>query len=85
MDNGNHRVQVYTNVSDPTYLTTIGKTNSSGTFIRTSSATDNTGFDSPQGVALDSAGKLYVSDLIDDRIQVYEWTEEVVTITNTND
>ena len=65
-DSGNHRVQIYTNLSGtPTYLDTIG-TGSSVTHPT------NTGFNQPYEVAV-ADGKLYVVDAGNHRIQVYEW------------
>ena len=66
-DTGNHRVQIYNNLSGvPTHERTIG------TGSRVMSG--NTGFDSPYGVAV-AGDKLYVVDTINDRIQIYEWKE----------
>ena len=64
-DSGNHRVQIYTNLSGtPTYLNTIGTTG----MIQT----NNTGFNQPYEVAVDG-DKLYVVDSLNNRIQVYQW------------
>ena len=64
-DSGNHRVQIYTNLSGtPTYLNTIGTTG----MIQT----NNTGFNQPYEVAVDG-DKVYVVDSLNNRIQVYQW------------
>ena len=61
-DYGNHRVQIYTNLSGtPAVEKTIGTG---------SPVTNNTGFDNPYGVAVDG-DKLYVADQNNHRVQVY--------------
>ena len=64
----NHRVQIYTNLSGtPAVEKTIG-TGSAVTHPA------NTGFNDPRGMAV-ADGKLYVADVGNHRIQVYEWKE----------
>ena len=73
-DNGNHRVQIYTNLSGtPTYEKTIGTG---------SAVTDNTGFNSPYKVAV-ANGKLYVADSGNHRVQVYGSLSGTPTVENT--
>ena len=62
-DVNNHRVQVYTNLSDPAVEVTLG----TGAAV-----SDDTGFNGPVGLAF-ADDRLYVSDETNDRIQVYEW------------
>ena len=58
-DTGNHRVQVFSN--NRQYLGTIGVTGATGS--------DNTHFNQPVDVAVDTAGNAYVSDLNNHRVQ----------------
>jgi len=61
-DRYNHRVQVYTfSGSDPVYHSTIGVTGVSGS--------DNSHFDEPHRLVVDSSDRLYVVDHANDRIQ----------------
>jgi hypothetical protein len=70
-DLNNHRVQVYTFVGgSPVYSTTIGETGVAGS--------DNSHFDSPQRIIMDTSDRLYVADVGNYRIQrctyVAGWT-----------
>jgi sugar lactone lactonase YvrE len=72
-DSANHRIQVFDLSSGtPVYMETIGVTGEA--------RSDNTGFDSPQRVAFDSLGQLYVLDENNNRLQrctkTTEWTCE---------
>jgi len=61
-DRNNHRVQVYTfSGSTPVYNATIGVTGSSGN--------DNSHFNRPERLAVDSSGRLYVVDANNRRVQ----------------
>jgi len=60
-DRNNHRVQVYTfSGGSPVYSATIGETGVSGS--------DNSHFNSPSRLAVDSSGRLYVVDRYNSRI-----------------
>jgi uncharacterized protein YjiK len=61
-DGNNHRVQVYDSTSgSPVYSTTIGVTGVSGN--------DNSHFNSPLRIAVDSSNRLYVADAGNNRVQ----------------
>jgi hypothetical protein len=59
---GNHRIQIYS--SSDAYINTIGETGVSGT--------DNSHFNSPTHIAIDSQDQLYVADRENHRVQVYD-------------
>ncbi len=61
-DNDNHRIQVYTfSGGAPVYNATIGETSVSGS--------DNSHFNRPRRLAVDSSGRLYVVDSNNGRVQ----------------
>ena len=61
-DRGNHRIQVYDFVGgSPVYNATIGETGVPGN--------DNTHFNSPNHIAVDSSDRLYVADMDNNRVQ----------------
>lgn len=67
-DRDNHRVQIYNN--QLAYVGTLGVTGQSGS--------DNTHFDSPFDVAVDSNGYIYVADEGNDRVQVFNSSRQYV-------
>ena len=64
-DTENHRIQVYTFTVEGTvvYSTTIGETGVSGS--------DNSHFDQPYRIAIDSSDNLYVADAGNHRLQIF--------------
>ena len=60
-DRNNHRIQIYDVSAAPAYVATIGATGQS--------RSDNTGFNQPFQIAFDSAGRLYVMDAANARVQ----------------
>jgi len=67
-DGGNHRVQIFdvSNPLSPGYVATLGVSGESGS--------DDSHFNSPQGVAVDATrGRIYVADAENRRIQVFDY------------
>jgi PKD repeat protein len=67
-DGGNHRVQIFdvSNPLSPSYVATLGVSGESGS--------DNSHFNSPQGVAVDATrGRIYVADAENRRVQVFDY------------
>ena len=63
-DHGNHRVQIYTNLSG---VPAVERTLGTGAV-----ETDSSGFHEPTGVAVHGS-KLYVVDRLNNRVQIFEW------------